>query len=156
MSKEQWSPTMTFCLILLRENMFHKSFQYPWGWYIHKNFMTSISRPLPSLPDANRPIVTPWNARPTRRKETLHIIQCAGDWQEHIFIWQLNGKADECLLPCVCPCVIILLGRPLFFFSHVGGRMCTWLTKRPTARKLLPSWTQSRESISGKAWRVSA
>ena len=59
---------------------------------------------------------------------------------------------------CVCVCVFVrldackvLLLESFSFSSEVGGRMCTGLTERPTVRKLLPGWTQSRDSISEKA-----
>lgn len=92
----------------------------------------------PSLPDANspslpaKPTATPWNAKPTRQSEKAHITRCAGDWQEHIFLWQLNGNGGKCccchMRVCVCvrldTCKLLLLEKPVFFFPPrwAGGR----------------------------------
>lgn len=72
---------------------------------------------------------------------------------------EASVAAATCACVCVCLCVrldtckLLLLEKPVFFFPPrwAGGRMCTALTVRPTVRKLLPGWTQSRDSISERA-----
>lgn len=71
-----------------------------------------------SLPDANSPgssAAAPWNAKPRGQRVKKHILYSgAGDWQGHIFIWQLNGEEDKCrelphacLRVCVCLSVFV-------------------------------------------------
>lgn len=74
-------------------------------------------------------------------------MQCAGDWQEHIFIWQLNGTEDKCWRNAACVhFIIILLEKSVGFFffpAEVGGR--TWLD--PVQR--VHQWESPRDGGGG-------